>query len=66
MSDPKEADEEQSLSLEKADEEAAWERFAAEQFLQGYAESDAIYDEVYGDLAKRARHADDDEIEEHP
>ncbi len=28
------------------DEDAAWSRLAAEQFLNGYAEVDAIYDQV--------------------
>ena len=27
-------------------EDQAWDRLAAEQFLRGYAESDAIYDEL--------------------
>ena len=27
-------------------DDAAWDRLAAEQFLKGYAESDAIYDEL--------------------
>lgn len=32
--------------LPDPDEEREWGRLAAEQFLQGYAESDAIYDEL--------------------
>ncbi|HEY7157720.1 MAG TPA: hypothetical protein VH575_27435 [Gemmataceae bacterium] len=29
-------------------EDADWERLTAEQFLKGYADSDAIYDELSG------------------
>jgi hypothetical protein len=29
----------------KSDEDADWQRLTAEQFLKGYPESDAIYDE---------------------
>lgn len=34
------------LLLPDPNEEREWKRLAAEQFLKGYAESDAIYDEV--------------------
>ena len=30
----------------EADEEGAWYRLTAEQFLAGYSEADAIYDEL--------------------
>ncbi len=32
--------------LSEEEEEAAWKRFGAEQFLKGYAPEDAIYDEL--------------------
>ena len=32
--------------LPDPDEGSEWERFTAEQFLHGYAEGDAIYDEL--------------------
>ena len=31
---------------EDTDEDAAWSRLAAEQFLAGYADEDAIYDNI--------------------
>jgi hypothetical protein len=31
---------------QRSDDEADWQRLTAEQFLEGYAESDAIYDEL--------------------
>lgn len=34
--------------VEESDEERDWLRFGAEQFLKGYAESDAIYDQLSG------------------
>jgi len=34
--------------IEDEEEEKAWIRFANEQFLEGYDESDAIYDGLYG------------------
>jgi hypothetical protein len=66
MNDPKDAEEMRTMSSEEAEEEAAWKRFTAEEFLKGYAESDAIYDEVYGHSDKRARNPGDDLIEDPP
>jgi hypothetical protein len=34
------------LTPDEDSEEAAWNRFVAEQFLKGYADSDAIYDNL--------------------
>jgi hypothetical protein len=34
------------LLLSEPDEESAWTRLAAEQFLKGYAESDSVYDQL--------------------
>ncbi|MHB1424121.1 MAG: hypothetical protein ACYC3I_13170 [Gemmataceae bacterium] len=34
--------------LPDSSEDADWERLTAEQFLKGYAESDAIYDQLSG------------------
>jgi hypothetical protein len=34
------------IVLQKSDEEADWVRLTTEQFLKGYAESDAVYDEL--------------------
>ena len=34
------------LLLPETDDERVWRDFAAEQFVQGYAESDAIYDQL--------------------
>lgn len=34
------------LVLPDADEEQQWSNLAAEQFLKGYADSDAIYDDL--------------------
>lgn len=34
------------LLLSESDEDRAWGHLAAEQFLMGYATSDAIYDEL--------------------
>jgi hypothetical protein len=36
------------LLVPAADEEQEWKRLAAEQFFKGYAEGDAIYDELSG------------------
>ncbi len=34
------------IALVADEDEAAWQRLAAEQFLAGYAEADAIYDQA--------------------
>jgi hypothetical protein len=34
------------LLLEEAEEEAGWNQLATEQFLQGYAKEDAVYDKL--------------------
>ena len=34
------------LIVPDSDEDRGWERLTAEQFLQGYADSDAIYDDL--------------------
>ncbi len=34
--------------LPDANEDADWKRLATEQFLKGYADSDAIYDQLSG------------------
>jgi hypothetical protein len=34
------------LLIPEASEDQEWERLTAEEFLQGYSESDAIYDEL--------------------
>ena len=34
------------LINESADEEQAWARLTAEQFLAGYSDADAIYDQL--------------------
>lgn len=34
------------LLIPEGGEAQEWERLAAEQFLQGYAESDAVYDDL--------------------
>ena len=34
------------LLLLEAPEDADWDRFAAEAFLKGYAEGDAVYDQL--------------------
>lgn len=34
------------LLIPESHEDEAWERLSAEEFLQGYAEGDAIYDEL--------------------
>jgi hypothetical protein len=36
------------LLVAKADEDAAWARLTAEQFLKGYDDGDAIYDDLPG------------------
>ena len=36
------------LIPEEAQEEAAWQRLTVEEFLAGYEEADAVYDELPG------------------
>jgi hypothetical protein len=36
------------LLVDDSEDERDWVRMATEEFLKGYAESDAIYDELHG------------------
>ena len=42
-------------AMAEQDEEAAWNLLAAQEFLKGYAESDAIYDSSLRNLDDEAK-----------
>lgn len=65
MVDSNGAEENRSIPTEDTDEDAEWERLTAEEFLKGYAECDAIYDEL-DDRNKSILNPPNEGIEEHP